>query len=100
MNTSESSARRTYAGAYEAQYSTKNMLEALRLYATVLVDHPATRQARDARTQIRNITAQLAPGPEVVRSDLALALSHVAPDVPLWFRHMLRTPSPALRDEP
>ena len=95
-NESLTEAGQEYAAAQAAQYETKDLHEALALYAGVMVAHPNTHEAEYSRSQIRNIATRVVPKEDLLDSHLELALAHLelaapagtqpAPVTPLWSR--------------
>ena len=84
-----STASSGYAAAYREQHETKDFMEALRLYAALLRDHPNTRESRDARTQIRDIMTMLVRVPGLIEANLSTAIRQVATEVPSWFHDLV-----------
>lgn len=67
---------RQYAAAYKAQYTTKDLHEALQLYKSVMVEYPDTIEAGYSCAQIQNIANAVIPKQELCDAQCGLALSH------------------------
>ena len=66
-------AGREYAAAYAAQYTTRDLPLALRLYRQLLRSHPGTREFDYSRTQVQNIVRAVVPMQELLEAELELA---------------------------
>jgi len=65
--------KQLYSAAYEAHYSTGNLLEALWRYEEVISVHPDSAEAGYSGTQVQNIASSLVSRGELVESYLRLA---------------------------
>jgi hypothetical protein len=66
-------AGRQYAAAYEIHYGSKNLRKAFELYKKILTDHPDTKEAGYAKSQIQNIVNTIVPKEERLDSQMDLA---------------------------
>ena len=69
-------AGRQYAVAYAAQFTKKDLREALDLHRGVMAAHPDTPEAGYSRTQILNIAQSVVPKQELLDAQAVLALAH------------------------
>ena len=65
-----------YAAAHAAHYTTKDLREALELYAGILAAHPNTQEAGYSRSQIQNIVNAVVPRQELFDAQVVLAMAH------------------------
>ena len=72
-NTEMTEAGRQYAAAYETHYGSKNLRDAFGLYKRILADHPDTKEAGYAKSQIQNIVNTVVPKEERLDSQMDLA---------------------------
>ena len=81
-NTEQTAAGRQYAAAYETHYSSHNLRKAFELYKRILADHPDTKEAGYAKSQIQNIVNTVVPKEERLdtQMDLAAAVFENAKD--------------------
>jgi hypothetical protein len=80
--TVKSEAGKLYAAAYGAQYTEKGLLEALKLYKSIVAAYPDTPEAGFSRAQIQNIVKAVVPKQELLDAHLGLALAHLAQEMP------------------
>ena len=79
MNDDDSTtqAARSYAAAYAAHYSERDMATALKLYRDLIASHASALEAGYSRTQIQNIVKALVPAQELLDAQIELALAHI-----------------------
>jgi len=77
QNTDHARADQQYAAAYEMHYKTKNLNEALGLYARVVASHPKTREAEYSHMQIANIVRRVVPRQDLEDAQVSLAHAHL-----------------------
>ncbi len=65
-----SKAGKLYAAAYAAQYSSKNIYKAFTLYKSVIAAFPQSKEAGNAKLQIRNIVDNLLPKDPFLREQI------------------------------
>ena len=68
---------RSYAEAYAAHYTKREMLEALQAYERVIELHPDAPEAEYSRAQMRNIVVGVIPAKELLTCQVALARQHL-----------------------
>ncbi|MBN2343129.1 MAG: hypothetical protein JXX29_19190 [Deltaproteobacteria bacterium] len=71
INNTESS--RQYAAAYELHYGSENLREAFTHYQNILREHPKSKEAGYARSQLQNIIRGMVPKEELLESQVKLA---------------------------
>ncbi len=74
-------AGKQYTTAHDAQYKTKNMPEAFKLYRGIISDHPNTKEAGYSMSQVHNIVNAVVPKQEVMDALVAMTLDHFKQDV-------------------
>ena len=72
-NTEQTEAGRQYAAAYEFHYNSQNLRKAFELYKEIMADHPDTKEAGYAKSQIQNIVNTIVPKEERLDSQMDLA---------------------------
>ena len=72
-NTEQTEAGRQYAAAYEFHYKSQNLRKAFELYKEILADHPDTKEAGYAKSQIQNIVNSTVPKEEQLDTQMDLA---------------------------
>ncbi|MGD9200385.1 MAG: hypothetical protein PVI26_02380 [Chitinispirillia bacterium] len=70
-------AGKEYTAAYKAQYTTKDLYEALQIYRSIVVGHPKSIEAEYSLTQIKNIANSVIPKQELGDTLWTMALNHV-----------------------
>lgn len=75
MTNASGSAKATslYTAAHAAQYTTKDLSAALKLYRGIIVEHAATPEAEFSRAQIQHIVNAAVPKQELFDAQVALA---------------------------
>ena len=81
-NTKLTEAGQQYATAYDAHYTTKDMIKAFKLYGRIIAAHPDTHEAGYSRSQVQNIVNAVVPKQKVMDALVELALTHFEQDVP------------------
>ena len=66
-------ASRLYAAAYEIHYGSKNLRESFALYKKILAEHPDTKEAEYAQSQIQNIVNAIVPKNKWLETQMDLA---------------------------
>jgi len=74
---STTQAMRSYAAAYAAHYSERDLATALQLYRDLIDSHANALEAGYARTQIQNIVRALIPAEDLLDAQVELALAHI-----------------------
>ena len=72
-NTEQTEAGRQYAVAYETHYKSQNLHIAFELYRKILADHPGTKEAGYAKSQIQNIVKTIVPKEERLDTQMDMA---------------------------
>lgn len=72
-NTEMTEAGRQYAAAYDTHYGSKNLRGAFEQYKKILADHPDTKEAGYATSQIQNIVNAIVPKEERLHRQMDLA---------------------------
>ena len=81
-DTVSTEAGRQYAAAHDAQYTTKDLHEALGLYRDVMAAHPDTQEAEYSWTQIHNIVKSVVPKQELLDAQVKLTFAHLKDEGP------------------
>jgi hypothetical protein len=68
---------RTYAVAYAAHYSERNLAAALQLYMELIASRPSAPEAGYSRVQIQNIIHAVVPAQELLDTQIGLALARL-----------------------
>ena len=74
---STTEAARSYAAAYAAHYSERDLATAIQLYRDLVGSHPSALEAGYSRTQIQNIARALVPAQDLLDAHVELALAHI-----------------------
>ena len=74
---STTNAARSYAAAYAAHYSERDLATALQLYRDLIDSHANALGAGYARTRIQNIVKALIPAEDLLDAQVELALAHI-----------------------
>jgi hypothetical protein len=69
---------RSYAAAYAAHYSERNLAAALQLYIELIASRPDAPEAGYSRAQIQNIVHAVVPAQELLDAQIGLALARLA----------------------
>ena len=69
---------RSYAAAYAAHYSERNLAAALQLYMELIASRPNAPQAGYSRAQFQNIVNAVVPAQELLDTQIKLALARLA----------------------
>jgi capsule polysaccharide export protein KpsE/RkpR len=72
-----SGSERSYAAAYAAHYSERNLAAALQLYMELIASRPNAPEAAYSRAQIRNIITAVVPAQELLDAQIGLALARL-----------------------
>lgn len=67
----------SYAAAYAAHYSERNLATALRLYMELIASRPNAPEAEYSRAQIQNIVHAVVPAQELLDAQIGLALARL-----------------------
>jgi hypothetical protein len=70
-------AARQYAAAHAAQYTAKDLYQALVLHRDVMATHPNTEEAMLSLTQIQNIVRGVVPQSVLLEDQIGLALAYL-----------------------
>jgi hypothetical protein len=68
---------RSYAAAYAAHYSERNLAAALQLYMELVASRPNAPEAAYSRAQIQNIIHAVVPAQELLDAQIGLALARI-----------------------
>jgi hypothetical protein len=69
---------RSYAAAYAAHYSERNLAAALQLYMELIASRPNAPEAGYSRAQIQNIIHAVVPAQELLDAQIGLARARLA----------------------
>jgi hypothetical protein len=67
----------SYAAAYAAHYSERNLAAALQLYLEIIASRPNAPEAGYSRAQIHNIVHAVVPARELLDAQIGLALARL-----------------------
>jgi capsule polysaccharide export protein KpsE/RkpR len=67
----------SYAAAYAAHYSERNLATALQLYMELIGSRPNAPEAAYSRAQIQNIIHAVVPAQELLDAQIGLALARL-----------------------
>lgn len=76
-NTGRAGVVEQYATAYEVQYTAKDLRAAIEAYKRIMAEHPGSREAGYARTQVQNIVSAVVPLQEIFDAQAEMALAHL-----------------------